>query len=301
MDMERRIYESTLYIHDMREEQISVADIAANARLSPSYFSFMFRNITGYTVKNYLSRYRLYRAALEVRDGNERLVEIAYANGFSSQQAFTRSFSQMYGIAPAQFRLLRPAIDPFPPENLWSRREMSMELANCFESVRFMNKGAFYAAGVECDIHYNSADGTDPIGGLWKAWGGEGIAKLIPDQVSPGTVYGMTCNETANNTGKYFIGVEVSSLASLPIGLVGRRFEASEYAVFDTTLAIIWTGDFWRTFYRKWLPESGYIQPDEPLRKAYATFNKYPAIEVYGDGFKDEQSIMQIYAPVVKR
>jgi len=282
----------------MYAEPITVADIAAKVYLSPSYFSFMFRTFTGYTVKNYLNRYRLYRAALDLKDSGKRLIEIAYSNGFSSQQAFTRSFSQMYGITPAGFRLQCPDISPFPPENLWSkRREVNMEIMSCFENVRFMRKGVFYAAGLEVDIHYNSEDGTAPIAGLWDMWNSENIDGIIPDQISPGTCYGITCNETSDNKGKYFVGVEVSTLNNLPAGLVGRRFEGGSYAIFDTTLEIIWTGDFWRTFYAKWLPESEYMQPDEPLYKTYATFG----IEVYDENWKDEHSTMQIYAPVVKR
>ena len=302
MDIGQIIYESTLYIHSMYAEPITVTDISAEAYLSPSYFSFMFRTFTDYTVKNYLNRYRLYRAALDLRDSYKPLVEIAYVHGFSSQQAFTRSFSQMYGITPAQFRLQNPSICPFPPENLWLKgRKPSMELMNCFENVRFMHKKAFYVVGMEVDIHYHSNDGTAPIAGLWEMWNGEKIAQTIPNQVSQGVEYGMTHGETTDSRAKYFVGVEVSNLDNLPVGLVGRKFESSEFAGFDTTLEIISTGDFWRTFYSKWLPTSGYAMHEEAYRKTNAAFNKYPAIEVYGKDFKDEQSIMQVYAPVVKK
>ena len=256
MDIEQSVYKSTLYIHSMYAEPISVIDIAAKVYLSPSYFSFMFRTFTGYTVKNYLNRYRLYRAALNLRDSNKEIVEIAYANGISSQQAFTRSFSQMYGITPAQFRLQRPPVNPFPPEILWfERRTQSMELMQCFENVRFMRKDAFFVAGLEVDIHYNSDEGTAPIGGLWGMWHGENIGDKLPDKVSDkvskGVVFGITHSETDDGRAKYFVGVEVSTLDNLPPGIIGRKFEASEFAVFDTTLEIIWTGDFWRTFYSK--------------------------------------------------
>jgi len=286
----------------MYMEPITVADIAAEVFLSPSYFSFMFRTFTGYTVKNYLNRYRLYCAALDLRDSNKQLVEIAYANGFSSQQAFTRSFSQMHGIAPAQFRLQQLPICPFPPENIWLKgRNPSMELMQCFENVRFIHKDAFYVAGVEVDIHYNSGDGTAPIGGLWEMWNSEDLKKLIPDQVAKGVVYGITHGETIDNKAKYFVGVEVSTLDNIPVGLVGRKFETSAFAVFDTTLDIIFTGDFWRAFYSKWLPTSGYATHEETHRSGNSTFRKYPAIEVYGKDWKDTQSVMQVYAPVVKK
>ena len=175
-----------------------------------------------------------------------------------------------------------------------------MELMQCFENVRFMNKETFYVAGLEVDIHYNSGDGTAPISGLWEMWGNEKIIELIPNQVFDGTVYGMTHSETTDGKAKYFVGVEVNNLDELPVGLVGRKFHASEYAVFDTTLDIIFTGMFWRTFYTKWLPESGYAVREEHNDLLNA-FDKYPAIEVYPKNWENEQSIMQAYAPIVKK
>ena len=301
MDIEQSIYNSTLYIHDEYAEPITITDIAAEAYLSPSYFSFLFRTITGYTVKNYLNRYRLYRAAVDLRDSKKQLVEIAYINGFSSQQAFTRSFSQMYGTSPAQFRLMRSSLNTFPPENLWDKwRKPSMELMKCFENVQFMHKEAFYVVGMEVDINYNSDDGTAPIAGLWETWSSEKIADVISDQTSQGVVYGMTHSETTENNAKYLVCVEVSTLDNIPVGLIGRKFDASEYAVFDTTLEIIFTGKFWRTFYTKWLPESGY-SIHEQHNDLLDAFRKYPAIEVYPKGWENEQSHMQAYAPVVKK
>lgn len=285
----------------MYDEPISIADISAQVYLSPSYFSILFRTLTGYTVKNFLNRYRLYRAATDLKESKRRIVEIAFVHGFSSQQAFTKAFTRMYGISPAQFRLQCPQIDPFPPTNLWKEHEPNMELTDCFNNVSFIHKEDFFVVGVEVDINYHSEHGTDPIGKAWELYKSEQLSKKIPDQVAEGVSYGITHSETAEDTGKYIACTEVSTLNNLPVGLVGRRFGASDFAVFNTTLNIIWSGEFWRTFYSKWLPESGYALPDESLHDSYATFNMYPAIEVYGKDWKDETSLMLIYAPVVKR
>lgn len=77
--------------------------------------------------------------------------------------------------------------------------------------------------------------------------------------------------------------------------------EACDFAVFDTTIKIIASGDFCRAFYSKWLPQSEYHLPDESLHEHYCTFNRYPYIEVYYKDFEVDKSILQIYAPVVKK
>jgi AraC family transcriptional regulator len=301
MDIEQSIYEAALYIYSAYDQPLTIADIAAQVYLSPSYFSALFRILTGYTVKNYLNRYRLFRAASDLICSKKPIVEIAYVNGFSSQQAFTKSFSQMYGTAPAQYRMQCPPLDPFPPDYIWKERKPNMELIECFENVKFMHREAYTVIGVEVDINMNIEHGTDPISSAWDLWNSENLSQMITDQAAQGVTFGITHSVTADNTGKYITCTEVNTLDNLPIGLIGRRFGGSEVAVFSTTLAIIWTGEFWRTFYTKWLPQSIYNLPDVSLPAHICTFDKYPPIEVYGNDWKDEQSLMQIYVPVVKK
>lgn len=289
------------YIEQRYSEQITVADIGAQVFQSPSYFSFIFRTMTGYTVKNYLNKYRLYRAARDLRESDEQIISIAYIHGFSSQQAFTKSFTQMYGISPARFRLQRIPLETFPPTTFWKENNISMELEQCFKKVDFKYKEDFFVVGFEVDINYHTEGGTDPIKDSWDQLMKDNL-KNIPDQKDAGVTYGITHSETAENTGKYIACVEVTTLEHLPIGMVGRKFGCGDYAIFETTCAILETGDFWRTFYAKWLPQSGYKLPDKELHDSYCTFNQYPAIEVYGKEHNgDADSLMCIYAPVVKK
>jgi len=299
IDTIRSVCDAADYIHNHYGEEITIGDISSRVFLSPSYFSRIFRIITGYTVGNYLIRYRLYRGAVALARGTKPIIEISLTSGFSSQQAFTKSFTQAYGISPARFRMLKPEVSPFPPPNIWKEFE-TMELMDSFKNVKFMEKEAFYVVGIEADIHYNDPNGTCPIAGLWGMWNEENLMDRIPDKVGANT-YGITHSETADSVAKYTVCTEVKSLNNLPIGLVGRRFAKSEYAVFETTLEIIWTGQFWKTFYTKWLPESGYTLNDVQYRENYATFSQFPAIEVYDENHTDEKSTVYIYAPIKKK
>jgi AraC family transcriptional regulator len=312
MDIKQLVHEAALYMHDNYSEQISVADISAEAYLSPSYFATVFRVLTGFTVGNYLNRYRLHCAATELAASDKRIIEIAFESGFLTQQSFTKSFSKAYGIAPAKFRLLKPSFKPFPPNNLWKWKEQqSMEIMECFKkkNVEFIRKDAFFVAGLEVDINYNEKSGTSPIGGAWELWEKENLSEIIPDRIGECT-YGMTHSETIDGTAKYMVCVEVSTLDNLPVGLVGRRFAASDYAVFKTIMNKL--GAFWRAFHTKWLPESGYAlheaqlrAEDYPAKKNWPSFNKYPDIEVYDINieysWESEESVLHIYAPVSKK
>lgn len=302
MNVRQLVYESTLYIHDNCGEQISIADISTQAHFSPSYFAKVFHVLTEFTVGSYLNRYRMYKAARQLVESNKQIIEIALDVGFLSQQSFTKSFSKTYGITPAQFRIQKPDFSPFPPKNMWKESKPSMELMDCFKNVKFIKKGDFFVVGFETEINYNNEGGTDPISGTWEKLRGDGVLDMVKDRCFDGT-YGITHSEASDGTAKYIACTEVSNLASMAAGFVGRRFEASEYAVFDTTLEIIWTGMFYKTLYAKWLPDSGYTYREDPELGFYGwgSFSKYPAIEVYPKGWEDTNSLMHIYVPVVKK
>jgi len=311
MNIKQLIYEAALYMHENYSEPIRVADISAQAHLSPSYFATVFRVLTGLTVGSYLTRYRLHCAATELATSDKRIIEIAVESGFAYQQSFTTSFLKVYGITPAKFRLIKPEFKPFPPKNLlkWEEHKQ-MEIMDCFkaENVNFVRRDAFFVAGLEVDINYNSEEGTAPIGGAWDEWSSGSLEDKITDRVNDAT-YGMTHSETIDGTAKYMVCAEVSTLDNLPVGLVGRRFEASDYAVFKTVMKDL--DKFWRAFHTKWLPESGYVLhehkagEDYSAKRNWPSFSKYPDIEVYDKNieynWESDDSILYIQAPVIKK
>lgn len=122
MNIKGLVFEATEFIHNNFGEQMSVDDISAQVNFSTSYFAAAFRVLTGFTVKKYLNNYRLHRAAAELVSGEKRIADIAFETGFSSQQTFTKCFSKVYGMAPAQFRQMKPNFDPFPPKGLWKEK-----------------------------------------------------------------------------------------------------------------------------------------------------------------------------------
>ena len=299
MDYLNTIIEATEFIHQNYTENILVADIAEYVYLSPSYFSMVFRIITGYTVKEYLNQYRLYKAAIALKETDKKIIFIAFESGFSSQQSLTKKFVKQYKLSPAHFRKINPPINPFPPENIFMERDIIMDLKHCFENVKFITKESFLVVGIETDIDYNL--GTNNIGNLYDKWNNENLVELIPDQINYPVVYGMTHESDENDTAKYMICVEVSTLKNLPSGFIARKFDTCEYAVFETTLDMETSGEFWRYFYKTWLSEQNLKQPQSICTKNKNIYTKLPNFEVYDVNFKDETSKIQIYAPIIRK
>ena len=174
-----------------------------------------------------------------------------------------------------------------------------MDLKHCFENVKFITKESFLVVGIETDIDYNL--GTNNIGNLYDKWNNENLVELIPDQINYPVVYGMTHESDENDTAKYMIGVEVSTLKNLPSGFIARKFDTCEYAVFETTLDMETSGEFWRYFYKTWLSEQNLKQPQSICTKNKNIYTKLPNFEVYDVNFKDETSKIQIYAPIIRK
>ena len=69
---------------DWLEEHIddgpALLQMSQQVGYSPQYCSAQFHEVVGMTIRNYLSARRLARAALEVRDTEERILDIAVRN-----------------------------------------------------------------------------------------------------------------------------------------------------------------------------------------------------------------------------
>lgn len=78
-----------------------------------------FKEISGMQFREYLRLRRLAFALKEVRDSEKSLLDVAFDNGFSSHEAFTRAFKTTYGVTPSEYRknpkpiVLRTKINPF--------------------------------------------------------------------------------------------------------------------------------------------------------------------------------------------
>lgn len=101
------------------DEAVTLSCLARKLNYSEFYISRKFREISGMHFRDYLRQRTLAFALKEVRDTSKRLLEIALGYGFSSHEAFSRSFKEAYGITPGEYRsnpvpvVLRTIIKPY--------------------------------------------------------------------------------------------------------------------------------------------------------------------------------------------
>ncbi len=98
------------FIADRADGDISHAEVARVAGLTPAAFSRFFRRAVGKTFQNYLSDLRLGHACRLLLESELSISEIAYASGFSNLSTFNRSFRSKRSMTPREFR--RQSFDP---------------------------------------------------------------------------------------------------------------------------------------------------------------------------------------------
>ncbi len=99
-----RIARAMDYIEAHLGDDLSVAEIAAVAAMSPSWFQSAFRAVMGQPVFAYVRERRLERARVLLADRRLSLSQIAYTCGFSSHSHMSRLFRVRYGISPRDMR-----------------------------------------------------------------------------------------------------------------------------------------------------------------------------------------------------
>jgi AraC family transcriptional regulator len=92
------------YIERHCTEDLRVDALAAEAGLSPAYFSELFKRTIGLSPHRYLLRARIERAREALSLTNVDLASIALELGFSSQSHLTAVFRKQVGVTPAEYR-----------------------------------------------------------------------------------------------------------------------------------------------------------------------------------------------------
>ena len=99
-------------------EPITLRMIARAAGYSPWHSARIFKELTGKTPFDYIRTLRLSRAAVKLRDGHKRIVDVAFDFVFESHEGFTRAFSRQFGMSPRHYQRNHPPLRLFMPERI---------------------------------------------------------------------------------------------------------------------------------------------------------------------------------------
>lgn len=108
-DMEKRdqylISKAKAYIAAHYMESPTLEEVAGELHITPSYFSTLFRQLSGVTFREYLRNERVAQAQRLINEGGCKLYEVAEKVGYQSTSHFNRAFKEVTGMTPSIWAL----------------------------------------------------------------------------------------------------------------------------------------------------------------------------------------------------
>jgi transcriptional regulator GlxA family with amidase domain len=99
-----QIGKSLQLVHEKPAEPWTVDGLARAVGLSRSAFAARFTDLVGEPPLEYVSRWRMTKAAELLRESDLSVLDVAERSGYSSEAAFNRAFKRHGGTAPARYR-----------------------------------------------------------------------------------------------------------------------------------------------------------------------------------------------------
>lgn len=93
------------YIENHLDDDIKTEDVAGACYCAKSTLEKLFRCVNNISVREYLVRRRMMKAARRIVEQPQTgILDIALEYGYSTNEAFTRAFKQVWNCTPSEFR-----------------------------------------------------------------------------------------------------------------------------------------------------------------------------------------------------
>lgn len=101
MDSLRSMNNALAYIEEHLTEEIDYSEVSKIAYCSEYHFKRMFSFLAGLSLSEYIRRRRLSLAAIDLKDKDLRIIDVAVKYGYNSADSFSRAFHSLHGILPS--------------------------------------------------------------------------------------------------------------------------------------------------------------------------------------------------------
>ena len=92
------------YINQHYDRPLTLDDVASHSGMSYSWFSRLFKKVSRYNFKEYLTLVRLNKARTLLRDTQTPITTISHACGFQEHKYLIAAFKKYGGLTPTEYR-----------------------------------------------------------------------------------------------------------------------------------------------------------------------------------------------------
>ncbi len=267
------------YLEKCLDDKVDEKKILSISGYSYPLFSRVFSIISGITLSDYLRYRKLTKAALEIANSNEKIIDIAVKYGYDSHNSFTTAFKNFHNVTPSEVRK-GYKYKIFSPVHF----SLTVEGGNKMD-IKIERKKAFAIAGISIDAK-NSMDFPK----LWQElMTSKGVDFL--SSIGNGQDYGACFNAKSDKDFSYMAAFDVDNRElAISNGLEILEIPEADYAIIPLK------GKVPDCIHKGWEYVMGTFFPENGLKHAGT-----PDLEVYtrGDMDSDEYE-MQLWVPVEK-
>ncbi|MGM9637609.1 MAG: helix-turn-helix domain-containing protein [Eubacteriales bacterium] len=199
------------YIECHLTEKITLSDLSDVSLFSPWHSYRLFRDYTSLTPTEYIRRLRLSKAAMRLKQGDARVIDVAYDGGFDSVDGFQRAFCRQFGCNPGEYAKTRIPIPLFIPYGVKFRelRKENSDMENVksvfVQLVRKPRRKVIVKRGIKADDYFPYCEevGCD-IWGILMSMNPDPVCLWLPDAYKK------------PNTSTYVQGVEMAEEDDTP-------------------------------------------------------------------------------------
>lgn len=101
-----QIEQAKEYINSNYMNNITLDDVGGYIGFNPSYFSSIFKKETGISFIDYLSRVRIEKAKILMKEADLRIQDISLMVGYNDVKYFSKLFQKHTGLNPNEYRKL---------------------------------------------------------------------------------------------------------------------------------------------------------------------------------------------------
>lgn len=288
MDYLSQVQKGIDYIEAELDSDLSLLNIAREAGISLWHFQRIFKALTNETLKTYIRSRRLSNAFQKLILTDAKIIDIALAAGFESQESFTRAFKKVFAITPATARKLQQR-NPFLNKVVFNKDYLTHINGHVSLQPKIYQKKKMLLVGLQTRFYGFESDKNNIANKLPQLWD-EFVPRFAEiDNRFTGVAYGII-QQTSDASGvlEYLAACEVSSIRQLPAGMVVLEIPETTYARFTHKGLPQNLNNTVNYIYSSWLMTSG-------KRHTYSC-----DIEVYGDLYRpnSKESLIHYEIPI---
>ncbi len=276
-----RLNEAINYMEEHLTDAVDYEQLGRIAGCSSYHFQRMFTYMAGLPLSEYLRRRKMSLAAVDLREKDAKIIDVAEKYGYQSPTAFNRAFQSVHGIAPSAVKNEGVSVKSFPPVSFKIIIKGVEEM-----NYRIETRESFRIVGVSVPLNKDIEQNFAVIPSKWQEISENGtLQKLIGMMDTPpmGVLGVSTCNDT--EPWRYYIAVSSSQESD---GFEEYTVPAAVWAVFPGEGTNQSIQELERRIVTEWLPTSGY------------EYGNAPDVEVYIS--PDPQNAKyEVWIPVVKK